>query len=185
MDQASSADLAPSGARFTRQASARYRSQTTASITRQDFALRQGTATKRRKGAIASHHQVDETIGVQHWRDEAPRYFNFCSFCDRERAPNERFPNGPSASICTGCLSRCEDLLADRRRASVVSQTPRCGLCFPKDQGNVFVSAPGVFICQLCVERCSALVPSTLAPDPMAREDVKIVPLRLVTVRIA
>jgi hypothetical protein len=119
-------------------------------------------------------------------RSEPPRYFDFCSFCDRRRDFEERLPNGPTASICSACLTQCEDVLARHAVTSeTLDDTLRCGLCSPPNQGSTFVMVPGVLICDLCIGRCRVLLdrlpPSSREPAPA---DTKRLSLSVVKFRI-
>lgn len=112
-----------------------------------------------------------------------PHFVRLCSFCGREQAPDERFPSG-TASICPSCLLRCEHtLVGQSTSAEILDETPRCGFCFPVNEGNLFVAGPGVFICDLCVGRCRALIDRTTAERTPRGAGTKDVPLRVVRLR--
>jgi ATP-dependent protease Clp ATPase subunit len=117
-------------------------------------------------------------------RSEIPSYFDFCSFCDRRRDPEERFPNGPTASICGPCLTQCEVALRDQKVTAEVLDAPRCGFCSPENQGTVFVLRQSVSICDSCVGRCRVLLNRLTRSKGRALADTTHLALRVVKLSV-
>jgi ATP-dependent protease Clp ATPase subunit len=94
-------------------------------------------------------------------RAKFPLRPDHCSFCGKARDDVERLVRGPIAVICDGCLEISRQIFNQPRAQWKEKPLPAGAVCSfcgqPRTQKRRLVVGPGVYICDHCTLRATAI----------------------------
>lgn len=93
-----------------------------------------------------------------------------CSFCGKGYYQVRELIAGPGLYVCDQCIGLCAEVLSKAERSNTTINPPtsiappHCNFCGEsRSEMKRVVAGPGVYICDVCVERCQQLLESSSA----------------------